>query len=319
MIGSSGPTIASTFWKKLIHGAIACAQSTFFDSSSCSRKLPAVWKNFFGMIGARRRHVGERRALGRCRSRRRARSTRASSARRGERPPRRRCVRPCGRRRTSRVSRADPLGNQRVGLSGLDEPVDVEVLAELHVHQTGRRPVVEASGCCGLTRQGSASLNQRVTSRPGTSPKTSSCAASTAWTSSCPSFDLRARSRHVDLALDSVVGIALRRCRARTRAPRVARRPSPWSEARGCEKQIGVMRRAGDPPAEATAHGADVDDRVCPAWRSSGVVLPGGVHSSTASVTSCMRRIEFWSRLPSLNAVWMKLPWVRMRSQRAPK
>ena len=26
-----------------------------FDSSSCSRKLPAVWKNFFGTIGARRR------------------------------------------------------------------------------------------------------------------------------------------------------------------------------------------------------------------------------------------------------------------------
>ena len=52
MTGSSGPTIASTFWKKLIHGAIWCDQSTFFDSSSCSRKLPAVWKNFFGTIGA---------------------------------------------------------------------------------------------------------------------------------------------------------------------------------------------------------------------------------------------------------------------------
>ncbi len=47
--------IASTFWKKTIHGAISCAQSTFFDSSSCSRKLPAVWKNFFGTIGARSR------------------------------------------------------------------------------------------------------------------------------------------------------------------------------------------------------------------------------------------------------------------------
>ena len=53
MIGSSGPMIASTFWKKLIHGAIRCVQLTFFDSSSCSRKLPAVWKNFFGTIGAR--------------------------------------------------------------------------------------------------------------------------------------------------------------------------------------------------------------------------------------------------------------------------
>ena len=47
--------IASTFWKKTIHGAISCDQPTFFDSSSCSRKLPAVWKNFFGTIGARSR------------------------------------------------------------------------------------------------------------------------------------------------------------------------------------------------------------------------------------------------------------------------
>src|SRR4029079_19391350 len=46
--------IASTFWKKTIHGAISCDQSTRFDSSSCSRKLPDVWKNFFGTIGARR-------------------------------------------------------------------------------------------------------------------------------------------------------------------------------------------------------------------------------------------------------------------------
>src|SRR5712691_6074060 len=47
--------IASTFWKKTIHGAILCDQPTRFDSSSCSRKLPAVWKNFFGTIGARSR------------------------------------------------------------------------------------------------------------------------------------------------------------------------------------------------------------------------------------------------------------------------
>src|SRR3954464_14392080 len=47
--------IASTFWKKTIQGAILCDQSTRFDSSSCSRKLPAVWKNFFGTIGARSR------------------------------------------------------------------------------------------------------------------------------------------------------------------------------------------------------------------------------------------------------------------------
>src|SRR3954447_17757369 len=55
MTGSSWPTSASTFWKNTIHGAILCDQSTCFDSSSCSRKLPAVWKNFFGTIGARSR------------------------------------------------------------------------------------------------------------------------------------------------------------------------------------------------------------------------------------------------------------------------
>src|SRR3954466_6221966 len=47
--------IASTFWKNPIQGAIACDQLTRFDSSSCSRKLPAVCKNFLGMMGARRR------------------------------------------------------------------------------------------------------------------------------------------------------------------------------------------------------------------------------------------------------------------------
>ena len=55
MTGSSWPISASTFWKKTIHGAISCAQPTCFDSSSCSRKLPAVWKNFFGTIGGRSR------------------------------------------------------------------------------------------------------------------------------------------------------------------------------------------------------------------------------------------------------------------------
>ena len=47
--------IASMFWKNTIHGSTGCDQLTFLDSSWCSRKLPAVWKNFFGMIGARSR------------------------------------------------------------------------------------------------------------------------------------------------------------------------------------------------------------------------------------------------------------------------
>src|SRR3954466_6575473 len=67
MTASSGPMIASTFWKKTIQGAILCDQSTRFDSSSCSRKLPAVWKNFFGTIGARSRtaSIGHERPVAR--------------------------------------------------------------------------------------------------------------------------------------------------------------------------------------------------------------------------------------------------------------
>src|SRR6266508_4005522 len=53
MTGSSWPISASTFWKNTIQGAILCAQPTCFDSSSCSRKFPAVWKNFVGTIGGR--------------------------------------------------------------------------------------------------------------------------------------------------------------------------------------------------------------------------------------------------------------------------
>ena len=63
MTGSSWPTSASTFWKKTIQGAILCAQPTCFDSSSCSRKLPAVWKNFFGTIGGRSRAPSSGNAL----------------------------------------------------------------------------------------------------------------------------------------------------------------------------------------------------------------------------------------------------------------
>jgi len=56
-----------------------------------------------------------------------------------------------------------------------------------------------------------------------------------------------------------------------------------------------------------------------PRYELSGWFSQSGIHSSTALVTSCMRRIEFWSLLPSLKAVWTKLPWTRMRSQSAPK
>ncbi len=47
--------IASTFWKKTIPLCTGCDQSTACSSSWWSEKFPAVWKNFFGTIGARSR------------------------------------------------------------------------------------------------------------------------------------------------------------------------------------------------------------------------------------------------------------------------
>ncbi len=47
--------IASTFWKNTIPLFTGCDQFTRTRSSWCSRKFPAVWKNFFGTIGARSR------------------------------------------------------------------------------------------------------------------------------------------------------------------------------------------------------------------------------------------------------------------------
>src|SRR6185437_13149450 len=59
--------------------------------------------------------------------------------------PRRRPPAPGGpaaanRRRRSRDA-ADALRDQRVGLRGTNETLDLEVLAELDVHETRRRPV----------------------------------------------------------------------------------------------------------------------------------------------------------------------------------
>ncbi len=45
--------IASTFWKNTIPLCTGCDQLTFCNSSWCTAKLPAVWKNFLGTIGAR--------------------------------------------------------------------------------------------------------------------------------------------------------------------------------------------------------------------------------------------------------------------------
>src|SRR6188768_2167079 len=168
--------MASTFWKKLIHGAMSWAQLTFSDSVLCSRKLPAVWKNFFGMIGAR--------------SRVSASATRSpvSAA-----PPRSKYARIVGTSRTAISSpsstparpapspnvtsftrhsssrslepridstqspsrdAADAHCDPGARLGGADEPVDLEVLALLDVHQPGRGAVVHRRDPVARQRRG---------------------------------------------------------------------------------------------------------------------------------------------------------------------
>ena len=56
-----------------------------------------------------------------------------------------------------------------------------------------------------------------------------------------------------------------------------------------------------------------------PRYEFAGSSSQVGIHSSTAPSTSCIRTSEFSSRLPSVNAVWMKFPRVEMRSQSEPK
>src|SRR6478752_421561 len=51
-MSSPGPMIASTFWKKTMPLCTGCDQSTAVSSLWWSAKLPAVWKNFLGRIGA---------------------------------------------------------------------------------------------------------------------------------------------------------------------------------------------------------------------------------------------------------------------------
>src|SRR5205085_10018882 len=141
-----------------IHGAIWCDQSTVFDSSSCSRKLPAVWKSFVGMIGACS-----------CASASGVRSG-VSSA-----PPRsnhsrivgtsRRTISSPSTRPTLPLSyvtsfirgqtlAADTLRDERIRLRRANEPFDLEVLAELDVHQPGGRPVVQRRDAVPRQRRG---------------------------------------------------------------------------------------------------------------------------------------------------------------------
>ena len=51
-MASSGPMIASTFWKNTMPLCTGCDQSFAASSLWWSAKFPAVWKNFLGRIGA---------------------------------------------------------------------------------------------------------------------------------------------------------------------------------------------------------------------------------------------------------------------------
>src|SRR3954451_13574137 len=51
-MSSSGPMTASTFWKNTMPLCTGCDQLTFSSSSWWATKFPAVWKNFFGRMGA---------------------------------------------------------------------------------------------------------------------------------------------------------------------------------------------------------------------------------------------------------------------------
>src|ERR1700712_3820831 len=59
-MSSSGPMIASTFWKNTMPLCTGCDQLTAVSSSWWEAKLPAVWKNFFGRMGARSRTSASR-------------------------------------------------------------------------------------------------------------------------------------------------------------------------------------------------------------------------------------------------------------------
>src|SRR6185312_4353775 len=174
MTGSSCPTIASTFWKKLIHGAIACDQSTFFDSSSCSRKFPAVWKNFFGAIGARSRVSGSgtrspvSSAPPRSNHSRMVATSRTAISSPSSHPTRLSSPNVTSFTRLGLLSTRACVGSTQalsrhpahahrdpgVDLGRADEAVDLEVLAERDVHQARRRPVVDGRDAVPRQRRG---------------------------------------------------------------------------------------------------------------------------------------------------------------------
>ena len=157
--------IASTFWKKLIHGAMSCDQSTFFGLLLVLAEVPRGVEELLRDDRRAQARVGERDALARdvCAAalevpahRRhvedgdllavqhphpplsvaeRDELHRASSVERA-----RRCT------IIKQALHATPqtfIATLRVDLGRPDEPVDLEILAQLDVHQAGRGAVVD--------------------------------------------------------------------------------------------------------------------------------------------------------------------------------
>src|SRR6188472_3606174 len=250
--------IASMFWKKTIQGSTGCDQLTVFDSSSCSRKLPAVWKNFFGMIGAR--------------SRVSASGTRSpvSSA-----PPRSKYSRIVGTSSTAisspsstptRLSSANVTsfiqsssssscdatharGDSRVHLGGADEPVDLEVLAELDVHQPGRGAVVHGRDVVAGQRRRVREPAGHVAA--GRRPEDLLVRSVDRRHELVALLDLCARSGDVHLALDAVLGEPIGEAAHHLEhLPPGNRHPLRRRHAY-VQEEIRVVRRPRYAPAEA--------------------------------------------------------------------
>src|SRR5262249_13805179 len=101
-------------------------------------------------------------------------------------------------------SRADPLCDERVRLRGLHQPVDLEVLAELDVHQSGRGAVVDGRDAVACERGRVAEPPRDITA--GSLAEDLLVRRVDGADELVPLLDLRAGRRDVHLALDPVVG-----------------------------------------------------------------------------------------------------------------
>src|SRR5215208_3161805 len=87
--------------------------------------------------------------------------------------------------------------------------------------------------------------------------------------------DLSTRRRHVDVAVDAVVGEPLGEAANHLEHLAPRRRHRLGRRHAHVEEEIRAMRGARHPPAEATLQRADVDDRLRATVRVLGIVLPG--------------------------------------------